>query len=370
MQSALYRIASFFLCSFLVCGCKFKTTSDAKVKDDSGVKRTTYAAVRNDLENTVKKNGDVARVTNSQSTIGGNQILGVTISNEGRSYSGVRPIVFIAEAMHGNEYLNIADRLIGVFLNSLSVPTSGFAQFIDRGGILLVVPILNPDGYEKGQRRNLHTDAAGYGVDLNRDFDDPGYNAPLSGATNGISYQSLKPRPAVFAEIESKFARDFVQQELVKGHRTLYLTMSHHCCLKYLYYPWETVGGKMSPPISSDVQGQYNHFGNIFQSMFGVPIGPALDADILGSMDRYFQGIAPNSINLTFEAAFPQDRPDTDKPKNSETPSPANSSTSDAPIATPALGLQGSDTVKLIDLDSHVKVWDQIFGDIAKSREF
>jgi hypothetical protein len=73
---------------------------------------------------------------------------------------GKRPAVMITEAIHGNEYLNFADRLA---TDILLLPSA--RRFIeDLSGIIYVVPIVNPWGYSNWVRQNSNC------VDLNRDF--------------------------------------------------------------------------------------------------------------------------------------------------------------------------------------------------------
>jgi predicted deacylase len=74
-----------------------------------------------------------------------------------------RPAVLITQAIHGNEYQQIVDRLVLDYSNGKKT-LPGLEDFLEGGGLVYLVPIVNPDGYERRQRENRQ------GYDLNRDW--------------------------------------------------------------------------------------------------------------------------------------------------------------------------------------------------------
>ena len=124
-----------------------------------------------------------------------------------------RPAVLISEGIHGNEYLNITDRLPEQFLAGQQA-NSGFQRFVAAGGVVFVVPILNPDGYEARQRENAQ------GQDLNRDW------SIKAAGNNG------------FTQPETRLLAERIRQEAQAGNLAVKATMEYHCCIGGLIYPW------------------------------------------------------------------------------------------------------------------------------------
>ena len=93
------------------------------------------------------------------------------------------PTLVMSGTTHGNEYLNIEDRLPRALL-AKSRQRGNISRFLEEGGAFVFIPILNPDGFESRNRENAH------GVDLNRDWD-----------VRAASYQGFK-------EIETRALAD------------------------------------------------------------------------------------------------------------------------------------------------------------------
>ena len=93
-------------------------------------------------------------------------MLVVMKNNSKNMLLSARPALLMSGSTHGDEYLNIEDRLPEELLK-LSLNKSTVSDFLNRGGVFIFIPILNPDGYDHRNRENSH------GVDLNRDWDVP-----------------------------------------------------------------------------------------------------------------------------------------------------------------------------------------------------
>jgi predicted deacylase len=156
----------------------------------------------------------------------------VTVHEYGRSVLGLplrlivvkkdgnfnrRPTLVMSGVTHGNEYLGVEDRLPEVLIHqgASSARGTAVARFLDSGGALVFIPVLNPDGFQAGKRENAHH------VDLNRDWDDP-----------PAHYQSFK-------EVETRALADMLET-LHRGPENLdyRITVDYHCCGGALLYPW------------------------------------------------------------------------------------------------------------------------------------
>jgi hypothetical protein len=112
----------------------------------------------------------------------------------------------ITGAHHGNEYLNIADRLPGLIVKDLASGSKNFNLYFKTGGSILVTPIVNAWGYTKRTRANSA------GQDLNRDY-------------------SLLNRPSTgFTHSEVKSLNLYVKRKLAEFNSPLVFTMDYHCC--------------------------------------------------------------------------------------------------------------------------------------------
>lgn len=118
-----------------------------------------------------------------------------------------RPAAIISGSIHGNEYMNIVDRL-GPWLAANRMKSPGVERFLDAGGVVYVVPVANPDGYEL----NLRGTPAG--VDLNRTFVAP------------------------FPQTETASLARWIDQDLALSGSELELAVDYHCCKGSLIYPW------------------------------------------------------------------------------------------------------------------------------------
>lgn len=116
-----------------------------------------------------------------------------------------RKSVLITEGVHGNEYMGIVEKLPSIF-QKRRLP--GFRRFIDEGGILLVVPQMNPDGVARRRRKTMMA------VDLNRDF-----------------------APDKLNEQESYLFSQWIESELRKSGAELVLAIDYHCCKGAIIHP-------------------------------------------------------------------------------------------------------------------------------------
>jgi hypothetical protein len=189
---------------------------------DSGITGPAYSEIENDLKGLASTHVDSAALVVYGASVEGRNLRAMRISlPAGRLAQPVpppnppvpRPAVVISGSTHGNEYLNIEDRLPRWFLENQKT-SPGLAKFLNAGGVIFVVPILNPDGYERRMRSNAHE------VDLNRDFD------------------LLPENERNFKEPESRAVAAWLDSEIRDQDLDLKVSVDYHCCADSLLFPW------------------------------------------------------------------------------------------------------------------------------------
>jgi predicted deacylase len=172
--------------------------------------------------------------------------------------------VYIGGSIHGDEYLNIEDRLPRWFLEQTS-SSSVVTTFLNQGGVIYIAPILNPDGYDRRERENRR------GIDLNRDY-----------TVRAANIQGFK-------EPETRALFEFLSRDL--GAIKLEVAMDYHCCIGALLYPWSFKGPALSP---LDLQ-RHLQITNIMETSIGNQVRAGTTPVILGysakgtSKDFYFE---------------------------------------------------------------------------------
>jgi carboxypeptidase T len=179
-------------------------------------------------------------------TVGGASLNVMRIALGG-PFRSERPAVQISGVIHGNEYLGIEDRLIEHFLNNTaSMP--GLTAFLNRGGIVYFIPVVNPDGFNRRRRLNNN------GADLNRDFD-------------------LIPRNDMrFTQPETRALADYLERDMAASTARLKLSLDYHCCVPALITPWSYIDAQ---PETKD-QSAFHTIGSWSDSILGFPYGNAM----------------------------------------------------------------------------------------------
>ncbi|MEZ4749724.1 MAG: M14 family metallopeptidase [Bdellovibrionota bacterium] len=188
-----------------------------------------------------------------------------------------RTAVVMSGSTHGNEYLHIEDRLPAELLR-LSKEGSSVSRFLDAGGVLVFIPIVNPDGYEKRSRFNAR------GVDLNRDWDVP-----------PAGFKGFKERESI--------ALSEALEQLRLQHSLRYaVTIDYHCCAGALLTPWSYTQDDLPEPQLS----HHRAIGNMARKDLGVTVGAT--GQVLGytptgtSKDYYFASYG--ALAFTYEGRF------------------------------------------------------------------
>ncbi len=181
---------------------------------DSGITGPRYSQISSDLDALSDNNAEWSTIIDYGESVAGKTLKMIRI--EKPSFGPLlkqRPAVLITGATHGNEYIHIADRLPEYFLtNKETAP--GLKRYLDAGGVIFIVPIVNPDGYDRDRRTNNN------GADLNRDF------------------ALLPAREPNFEQPETAQLAEALDQEIVADDLKLEVTVDYHCCDGSLLFPW------------------------------------------------------------------------------------------------------------------------------------
>lgn len=243
---------------------------------DSGISGRPYDEIVNSLKAFANKHPGLAEMQEYGTTVRGRKMAVMKIVDKSVQAPAKRPAILISEGIHGNEFLNITDRLPGEFLDK-SEAGSGFKKFLAKGGVVYLVPVINPDGYTARQRENAR------GQDLNRNF-----TIKAAGNTG-------------FTEPETKGISDYMKREQAAMGFSLEMSMEYHCCIGGLIHPWAHTRNPLEPVAKK----RHTDVGDVVKSIFGYRYGTVREIvgyeAIGGSDDYYYETYGRRAF--TFEGA-------------------------------------------------------------------
>ena len=203
----------------------------------------------------------ICRVENVGSSAEGRPITALVISDNPGVCEG-EPSVRLAGAIHGNEFLSceILLRYAEYLLDGY--PSDGTVKTLVDGRVITIIPLLNPDGWERGSRRNAN------GVDLNRNFGDNWQ----SGSDHGTG---------PFSEIESQAMRDYCVD------RVFHLSAAFHTGAVVVNMPFDwAASDDGGMPVEADLVQQlaydYSREGNFLSTPNQLGDVDAVDGTIWG----------------------------------------------------------------------------------------
>lgn len=268
------------------CTAKMPMTSEPfdepQGVSDSRIVGPEWQQILDELLNLQKAYPDRATLVPYGITVAGRPLAMLRIGRErAAADSGRRPAVLITGAIHGGEFLAIENRLPRYFLEqgANDAGRSGVARFLDKGGVIYVAPVTNPDGYMNRQRGN------GRGRDLNRDF-------------------ALKrAKKAGFTQPETSGLVGALEREMDEQRLKLALTLDYHCCGAALIYPWGHSAIEKMPVAEERVHRKTAQ--TMLTGFHGYQTGQAIDVigyvAVGASDDFYHERFGARSF--TFEGA-------------------------------------------------------------------
>lgn len=273
------RNMRFILCLFLSA---LSYTNPAFAFSDSGIYGPKYAEMLRYFSTLPQKYPGLVTVETFGTTPKGRPLIVAQIGVKSiqakllRSHA-VAPAILISGATHGDEYLNIEDRLPEWFL-SVGMKDQAIIPFFKAGGTIYVVPIMNPDGYDARTRENSK------GVDLNRDF------------------SVAQARFTGFTQVETRAVRDMVAMKLRQMNQELMVSMDYHCCIGAALYPWSF---KPAPAVAPSDLNRFLKAAAIIKQTFGANFPVGRTPDILGysaigtTKDYYYENYG--TVSFTYE---------------------------------------------------------------------
>jgi len=273
------KILSIFLFSFYLCA-----HADLVREGDSGIFGPKWNDLLGEMQNWQKSYSDLVEVIDYGITNEKRTMRLVLIMD--RKATAARRAFIMTGTIHGNEYLNLEDR-IPLELLKRAGGAGPVNVFLKQGGVFIFIPIINPDGYEKRQRGNAN------GTDLNRDW-----NVPSAGFKG-------------FKEVESRDLAKIVENLRVKYQFKVVVNIDYHCCAGANLHPW---GYKREKIPEMDVK-RHLVMADIATSLIGSKSGTPLS--ILGytamgtTLDYYYETYG--STSLTYEGRYKEEHKYFDK---------------------------------------------------------
>jgi hypothetical protein len=245
------------------------------MKSNSGIIKISYSEQVQKMEEFALDHPAVATVVHYGNSLGNRELTGLLIKRP-EPYVTTR-LTIITGAIHGNEYLNIADRLAVGLINSNS---DELQSYLNRGGSLFIVPVVNPDGYDRSTRGNLSR------ADLNRDWPGPSINTGKS-----------------LNQPETKELAAWIDSYLASNIK-LDIALDYHCCAKgMLLLPW---GWKKSY-MSDEHRARSKVYENMLAIFFKKPGRIGTPPDVLyaasgTTLDYWYDRY--KGVSFTYEGRY------------------------------------------------------------------
>ncbi len=271
----MYKLIAIMLVFSITAFGHFRKNEESS-RSDSGIFGPEYAQIQQTMQNLVDLYPDKVELITLGQTVKGIDQQGIIISKN----SGPKNLFVITGATHGNEYLNIVDRLMSELVKT---EHSEYNDFLNNDGAYLVIPVLNPDGYDSRRRSNAN------GADLNRDF-------PIEPASHDGLVQP-----------ESRNLVSFLSDYTASTGAQVKLVVDYHCCNGSLLYPFAYTSTK----IDDQDLNAHQRVGAMMETYFpgyayGIT-GEILGYYPLGTTKDYWY-LTYNALAFTFEGAWRKEK--------------------------------------------------------------
>ncbi|MBS1958484.1 MAG: succinylglutamate desuccinylase/aspartoacylase family protein [Bdellovibrionales bacterium] len=251
------------------------------VDSDSGIHGPPYADLVKYFQALPAKYPGFVQVNQFGTTPKGRPqvVVRVAFPQQYRNKFATNPAIEVSGSIHGDEYLNIEDRLPEWFLSE-GIHTPEIQPFFKAGGMIYFIPIINPDGYDARERENSH------GTDLNRDF------MVKAGHVAG------------FKEPETQAIRNMLTTQIQTNNQRLVITFDYHCCIGAALYPWSFTN---APQLPQADLARFRIAGQIIKGQFGAKFPVGRTPDILGysaygtTKDYFYESFGATSFTYEGE---------------------------------------------------------------------
>jgi len=239
---------------------------------DSGIQGPKYSEILETMEKWQSNYPSITKLEQYGTSVKGKPLKMLIVGKNQKKQNRLRPTLVMSGSTHGNEYLNIEDRLPEILLND-SKSKGPVKNFIENDGVFIFIPILNPDGYDARKRENAN------GEDLNRDWD-----------VKAANFKGFK-------EAETKTLASKINSLKSDLGLKLEVTVDYHCCIGAILYPWSYT----SKPVPAHDLTSLKAMGNMADNVLDIESGTT--GQILGyyptgtSKDYYYESHGALAFN-------------------------------------------------------------------------
>lgn len=251
-------------------------------ESDSGVRGPAYEVIMEQMRELALEHTHLVDFITYGQSLQGRPLTALRIGLKNRRVNQLHNAVLMTGATHGNEFLGFEHEIARHLVSRID-HLPNLRAYLSAGGVIYVVPVVNPDGYSTRQRHNSR------GIDLNRDF-------PVQTA----NYQA-------FTQPESAHLGRFMDNEIKALGGVLRISIDYHCCYGAMLYPW-SFSRPAPPPVTSQDEQAFLAIGTLMKQHFGsnYVLGKTpslLGYDALGSTkDYYYERY--KTLSFTFEGIY------------------------------------------------------------------
>ena len=249
----------------------------------------SYSQIDRELHEIAIRHSNVSKISSIGTTWEGRPIWILLVSDD----TGPKPEILIIGGHHAREWLTVEiPFLLAEYLTEYYGYDDRVTRIVRSMGIL-IIPVLNPDGYEysrtidRNWRKNRRDNRDGtYGVDLNRN-----YSFEWGGKASSILTSSdIYSGPAPFSELETRAVRDIIVE------RNIIAVIDFHCYGQLIKYPEENI---VMEEISFEMTDLImNIHGKTYQATsYNIPLFGGSCTDWIngnGYGDAYLVELRPN----------------------------------------------------------------------------
>ncbi len=236
-----------FILFFLVSISSALQTSLFTTISSEEYKYHTYQDLTNELHGLQENHSEIMSLTSLGKTYEGREVWMVKLSDNVNQVEEEPGVLFMG-AHHGNEKPSYEVCLFFIRYMVEQYENNSLPEVREalESTQIYVIPMVNPDGVEKNTRKNcapnhgsfgLKPIVTSYGVNLNRNYDDPWflaylfpirYNLPFILADSSFNYRGPYP----FSENETIAVKNFVLNHAIS------ISISYHSYGEFIVYPW------------------------------------------------------------------------------------------------------------------------------------